>query len=111
MAKSMFVVKSNPLEAREDEYNDWYDNQHVSEVLAVPGFVSAQRFVLADMNANEVTVHRYLAIYEIEGDLGSALAALRSAAPGMHISSALEPGSESLVYTELEGAPRTLPGT
>jgi hypothetical protein len=27
--------------AREDEYNDWYDNTHVPEICAVLGFVFA----------------------------------------------------------------------
>jgi hypothetical protein len=42
------VVLSNPVSAaRERAYNDWYDHQHVPDVLRVPGFKSAQRFKLA----------------------------------------------------------------
>jgi len=45
------VVLSNPVSAgREQAYNDWYDHQHVPEVLRVPGFKSAQRLKLV---ANE----------------------------------------------------------
>ncbi len=31
--------------AREDEFNDWYDLEHVPERLRVPGFLNAQRWV------------------------------------------------------------------
>jgi hypothetical protein len=34
--------------SREQEYNDWYDNVHVPEVLETPGSVSARRLRLAD---------------------------------------------------------------
>lgn len=47
MATHIFDVHSNPVPGREDEYNDWYTNQHLSDVLASPGFVAAQRFEVA----------------------------------------------------------------
>ena len=34
-----------------DEFNDWYDTEHIPERLAVPGFLSAQRWVAADGSA------------------------------------------------------------
>jgi hypothetical protein len=44
----------------EDEFNRWYFEEHISERLACPGFISARRFI---------AVHgqpRYLALYEID---------------------------------------------
>lgn len=32
----------------EDEFNDWYDTEHVPERLAVKGFINAERWVAAD---------------------------------------------------------------
>ncbi len=32
-----YVVHSNPVAGREDEYNDWYSNRHLADVVAVPG--------------------------------------------------------------------------
>ena len=29
MAKHVFVVLTNPLEGKEDAYNDWYTNVHL----------------------------------------------------------------------------------
>lgn len=42
-------VFSNPVAGREDEYNKWYDTQHAPDVVSVPGFVSAQRYVFSDV--------------------------------------------------------------
>ncbi|MBV8134304.1 MAG: hypothetical protein JO121_01505 [Deltaproteobacteria bacterium] len=83
MAKYAFIVLTNPVEGKESEYNDWYNRQHIPDVLNVPGFVSAQRFRLADtqMNRDENRAHKYLAIYEIEtDDLAGTLKELRARA-------------------------------
>ena len=81
MAKYTFIVLTNPVEGKESEYNDWYDRQHIPDVLNVPGFVSAQRFRLADtqMSRDGDRAHKYLAIYEIEtDDLAGTLKELRA---------------------------------
>jgi len=62
MAKGVVVVATRPASAEhEDEYNRWYDEVHLPEILAIPGFVGARRF-RAPGSAD------YLTIYEIEGD-------------------------------------------
>jgi hypothetical protein len=66
MKKCILVVQTNPLPGREDEYNDWYTNRHLQDVLKVPGFKSAQRFELAQ--PDERAKWRYLAIYEFESE-------------------------------------------
>jgi hypothetical protein len=68
MSRYFFVVLTNPVEGREDEYNDWYDNTHLDDVLALEGFVSAQRFRFVPKEPTQTVPHRYLAIYEIETD-------------------------------------------
>lgn len=80
MAKYTFVVLTNPTPGKEAEYNKWYNEQHIPDVLNVPGFVAAQRFRLADAQmTDKAPVHRYLALYEIEtDDLASALAELKA---------------------------------
>lgn len=70
MARYKLVALSNAAEGRDDDFNTWYDEQHVPDVLAVPGVVSAERFICASGGP-----HKYMAIYEIEtDDLGSVLA-------------------------------------
>lgn len=57
------VVRSGPAEGREDEFNRWYDEVHLPEILAVPGFVSGRRY-----RATAESEYPYLAVYEIETD-------------------------------------------
>lgn len=47
------VVYSNPVEGREQEYNDWYSNQHLNDLLAIPGVISARRFKLSGTQIGE----------------------------------------------------------
>lgn len=65
------MVFSNPVVGKEDEYNEWYDHQHLQDVTAVPGFVSGRRFVLNDPQmfpGVTVKMPQYLALYEIATD-------------------------------------------
>ena len=63
------IVFTAPVDGREDDYNAWYNDQHLQDVVAIPGVRSAQRFKLRTLRAGHFG-HRYLAIYEIDGDLG-----------------------------------------
>ena len=92
MSKYIMAVYSNAVEGREDEYNQWYNDIHLGEVLEVPGFVAAQRFsVTGDPVRGDSPAHKYLAIYELEtDDPGACLTALNGAvANGMNISDAI----------------------
>jgi hypothetical protein len=101
MATSVFLVYTEPVAGREDEYNDWYSNQHIPDVLSVPGFVAAQRFTLSDAQRNPALAKdalKYVAVYEIEGDPHEAVAKLAAAAKDMFISDAMGDKREALVY-------------
>ena len=104
MPKGIMVVQSRPVSAeREAEYNDWYDNTHIPEILAIPGFVSARRYKVPGPEPI------YLAIYDLEAehlsvpvtDLGA-----RSAVGRMTPSDAiqLDPRPVATVYEEFGGA-------
>jgi hypothetical protein len=71
--KPLLFAFSNPAEGREDDFNTWYDDVHIADVLKVPGIVSAQRYALAPGARN---AHRYLAVYEVDGDPTAAAKAL-----------------------------------
>lgn len=75
MPKHMLVVLSNAVEGRDDEFNDWYTNRHLDDVLQLEGMVAAQRF---ELDSGEDGPHRYLAIYEAD-DLETAQRALDAA--------------------------------
>lgn len=68
MGTHAYVVLSNPVPGREDEYNEWYTGQHLAEVTAVPGFVSAQRFRLHEGETEGAPPQKYMAIYTIESE-------------------------------------------
>jgi hypothetical protein len=64
-----FIVLTNAVEGKDDEYNDWYSNVHIPDVLAIPGIVKAERFELAEFQRSQSPQpYSYLAIYEIETD-------------------------------------------
>jgi hypothetical protein len=95
MAKYTFVVLTNPTPGKEAEYNRWYNEQHIPDVLQASGFVAAQRFRLADtqMGGDNNKPYRYLALYEIEtDDLAASLKDLASRAntPDMVLSDAID---------------------
>jgi hypothetical protein len=63
-----FFVFSNPVAGHEDEYNKWYNEQHALDVVAIPGFVTAQRFVKNDLplyRMVDLQVPKYLIIYKV----------------------------------------------
>jgi len=80
MARYKMLVMSRPTPGKEDEYNDWYQNTHLKQVVSIPGYVSAQRFKMA-VNMRGEDAWPYMAIYEIEtDDVEAAYKALETAA-------------------------------
>lgn len=67
MPKATLVVLSNPVEGREDEYNEWYNNQHLDDVLQVPGVTGATRLKLRS-NPADGKAWRYCALYDVDHD-------------------------------------------
>ena len=66
--RTLYIVRSNPTEGQEQEFNDWYENVHFPEVMAIEGFLTAERFKLNDENSAGEQPYRYLAIYEIDDE-------------------------------------------
>jgi hypothetical protein len=62
--KYLMIAQTTAKEGREQEFNDWYDNVHLAEVLALPGFQAAQRFGVASGK----TPFKFYAAYEVEAD-------------------------------------------
>lgn len=57
-----------PLKGKEAEFNDWYNNTHLQEVVAVEGFISAQRYELTQAQQMPDQDYKYLALYELEDE-------------------------------------------
>ncbi len=77
MAKAIVLVFTNCADpARDKEFNEWYDNTHVPDVLETLGFVGCTRYELVgDPGPGQ---GKFLAIYEVESDdLPSTMAGLQ----------------------------------
>jgi hypothetical protein len=57
--KGFLLVLMQPPAAFEEEFNAWYDTEHLPERLAVPGFETGLRFVCTSGHP------RYLAMYDL----------------------------------------------
>lgn len=68
MTKYTMIVLTNAKEGQDDAFNDWYTNQHLSDILAIPGFTAAQRFKLCDKPGVPPARYRYGATYQMESD-------------------------------------------
>jgi len=100
--KHVMMVMTNAVAGRDDEYNDWYDNRHLSDVLRVPGFVGAKRYELSPhQRIKGAPPYHYLAIYELDtDDLKGSIEELgrRSGTDEMPMSDALAVERLTLVF-------------
>jgi len=60
MAKGFLLVTMDPPPQLEDEFNDWYDTEHIPNRASIAGFESARRFVCT------AGWPKYLALYDLE---------------------------------------------
>ncbi len=60
-AKILMEVRVNIAPEKEEAFNEWYNNVHVPEIIAVPGFISGRRF--KRVSGDEIS---YMALYELE---------------------------------------------
>jgi len=60
--RGLLLTMTEPPAAMDEEFNAWYDDEHLAERLAITGFRSARRWV-ADVPAGE---GKYLATYELD---------------------------------------------
>lgn len=63
MTKYKMVVLTNALDDRDEEFNQWYDDQHIADLLTLPGMKTAQRYKIVLGEG-----WGYLAIYDVETD-------------------------------------------
>jgi hypothetical protein len=66
----LWLVFTRPVAGREAEYDKWYDDVHLPDVVSVPGVRTAQRFTLGPerRDASAEPEFRHLAVYEIDSD-------------------------------------------
>ena len=58
----LLLTLTEPPPQMEEEFNAWYDSEHIPERLSIPGFRSARRWVAQGKPGEG----KYLATYELE---------------------------------------------
>ncbi len=58
----LLLTMTEPPADMDEEFNAWYDTEHMAERLAIPGFISARRWVFAKARPGS---GKYLATYEL----------------------------------------------
>jgi hypothetical protein len=102
MARYWFIAQSNPVAGREEEFNDWYWNEHLKDILAVPGVVSGERFILAPAQfGNADPPFKYLAVYQLDLDDPQKFIeemSSRAASQRMSRSTSVAPGASVAIW-------------
>jgi len=62
--KVWLIVQTDVDPEDEEEFNEWYDTEHIPMFLKVPGVLSAKRAKLLDKYSGP----KYITIYEYEDD-------------------------------------------
>lgn len=102
MPKVWMHVFTNALDGKDEEFNRWYDEIHVPEVLKFTKATAAQRFRISDGQPGEPQTHRYLAIYEFEVDSKEAYDSIIASTEKMDMGSSFDPsGTKMVFYNEL----------
>jgi hypothetical protein len=81
----IYFVFSNPLPGHEEEFNDWYLNTHLGDLVQLDGFTGVQRFLLevAPQLSPEGYESGYLALWDMEdSDIALLRARMKSAIDG-----------------------------
>ncbi|MBQ75730.1 MAG: hypothetical protein CMQ20_12015 [Gammaproteobacteria bacterium] len=65
--KNIVLVLTEPTEGKQDEFDDYYENLHLDEVLSTTGWDTAKRFELVDEVGGKCPL-KHLALYEVETD-------------------------------------------
>lgn len=95
-------VTSRALPGREQDYDRWYDEIHAAEVLALPGFLSCDRY--DELGPDGQPTGTFVAHYGVETDDPAALLqSLFAAVPTMRLTDAFDPDSASFTFLRPQG--------
>ena len=60
MPKGLLLMMTDIDPANEEDFNRWYEEEHLGERMAIPGFINARRFTALEGGP------KYLALYDLE---------------------------------------------
>ena len=67
MAKGVLVAAVDFSNVAEDEFNDWYDTEHIPERQRVPGFLTCQRWIGAENPKQSVATYDLESVSVLQG--------------------------------------------
>lgn len=106
MANDVIIALTNPVAGEEEEFNAWYSGRHVSDLLQIPGLVSAKRYRLSPSQRTPPPyAFSYLAIYEMEKGRTEEVVAEIMARAGtalLYRSPSVAPETLGLVFEPME---------
>ncbi|QYB00191.1 hypothetical protein I1A62_03650 (plasmid) [Rhodococcus sp. USK10] len=92
-ARRIVLIAADVEQGFEDEFNQWYDYEHLPERAALPGFLSARRFVA------ESGEPKYLTMYEVENGEVLTSPAYSDVSPPSQWQTELTPHIQKVVRT------------
>ena len=60
MPNGLLLMMTDIDPANEEDFNRWYEEEHLAERMAIPGFINARRFTALEGGP------KYLALYDLE---------------------------------------------
>lgn len=106
MPKYTVMVFTRAAEGSEAEFNEWYENTHLDDVIATaPGWTAAQRFNL-DMQQGVAMPSPHLAMYEAEGESPEAVVEALHTTRGQREISDLMDASDFAIWVFSESGER-----
>lgn len=90
--RNLLIVFSNPVDGRVEDFNDWYTNVHIRDVMRMPSAIAVQRFCLAEKQpvGAPACAFQYLAIYEVDETLKITAAHGVAMTPKLPVSTAFD---------------------
>ncbi len=77
MANLQMVFSDPGDRVSDEEFDRWYD-EHLEEILSIPGFLSAQRYALAPaVELEGVPPFRRVVVYEVDDDTDKLMRSMR----------------------------------
>lgn len=75
MKRYMLIVMSNPVKGKEEEYHQWYIEQHIPDSLKIKGFINGQLLSSASQQHPMQNKHEWshVAIFDLATDNINAL--------------------------------------
>ncbi len=103
--RHIHLTFANAVPGLERDFDEWYDHEHIPDLLRIPGYLRAQRYQLSEVQKQPTRppTHQQLIIYELEGDPQQIIEATVAAREARLITRnpSLAPDSFGWLYTRV----------